>query len=92
MSPSRDTSTPTATVFSCCCCFAGRRLRREEQERWRRWVQAPQPVEQIEMDPIKINGGARAETALHLETYDVTELLEHAGAALSERRFDDAVT
>jgi TolA-binding protein len=47
------------------------------------------PVEQIEMDPIKITA-VRGPDGVHLETYDVTELFEHAGAALSERRFDDA--
>jgi TolA-binding protein len=48
------------------------------------------PVEQIEMDPIKI-AAVRGPDGVHLETYDVTELFEHAGAALSERRYDDAV-
>ena len=48
-------------------------------------------VEQIEMDPIEISA-VRGPDGVHLETYDVTELFEHAGAALSEKRFDDAVT
>jgi len=47
------------------------------------------PVEHLEMDPIKI-AAVRGRDGVHLETYDVTELFEHAGAALSERRFDDA--
>jgi TolA-binding protein len=47
-------------------------------------------VEHVEMDPIKISA-VRGPDGVHLETYDVTELFEHAGAALSERRFDDAI-
>ena len=48
------------------------------------------PVEQIEMDPIKI-AAVKGPDGVHLETYDVTELFERAGAALSDKRFDDAV-
>jgi TolA-binding protein len=48
------------------------------------------PVEHLEMDPIKI-AAVRGPDGVHLETYDVTELFEQAGAALSEKRFDDAV-
>jgi outer membrane protein assembly factor BamD (BamD/ComL family) len=47
------------------------------------------PVEHLEMDPIKISA-VRGPEGVHLETYDVTELFEHAGAALSEKRYDDA--
>src|SRR6185312_6556455 len=47
------------------------------------------PVEQIEMDPIKI-AAVKDSTGTHLETYDVTELFERAGAALSDKRFADA--
>src|ERR1700749_1169558 len=48
------------------------------------------PVEQIEMDPIKI-AAVKGPEGVHLESYDVTELFERAGAALSEKRYDDAV-
>ena len=47
------------------------------------------PVEQLEMDPIKI-AAVRGPDGVHLETYDATELFEQAGAALSEKRYDDA--
>lgn len=48
------------------------------------------PVEQIEMDPIKI-AAVKGPEGVHLETYDVTELFERAGEALSSKRYDDAV-
>jgi TolA-binding protein len=48
------------------------------------------PVEHVEMDPIKISA-VRGPEGVHLETYDVNELFERAGAALSEKRYDDAV-
>src|SRR5580704_8996782 len=47
------------------------------------------PVEAIEMDPIKI-AAVKGPDGTHLETYDVTELFERAGAALSEKRPADA--
>jgi TolA-binding protein len=47
-------------------------------------------VEHVEMDPIKISA-VRGPEGVHLETYDVNELFERAGAALSERRYDDAI-
>jgi TolA-binding protein len=47
------------------------------------------PVEQIEMDPIKI-AAVKGPEGTHLETYDVTELFERAGAALSDKRPADA--
>jgi tetratricopeptide (TPR) repeat protein len=46
-------------------------------------------VEQIEMDPIKI-AAVKGPDGTHLETYDVTELFERAGAALSAKRPADA--
>ena len=42
------------------------------------------------MDPIKI-AAVKGPDGVHLETYDVTELFEQAGAALSEKRYDDAI-
>jgi tetratricopeptide (TPR) repeat protein len=47
-------------------------------------------VEHIEMDPIKITA-VRGPEGVHLETLDATELFEHAGKALSENRYDEAV-
>ncbi len=52
---------------------------------------APPPVEHIEMDPIKISA-VRGPDGVHLETFDVAELFEHAGKALAEKRYDDAIT
>jgi hypothetical protein len=50
----------------------------------------PPPVEHIEMDPIKISAVKGAD-GVHLETFDVAELFEHAGKALAEKRYDDAI-
>jgi tetratricopeptide (TPR) repeat protein len=47
------------------------------------------PVEQLEMDPIKI-AAVKGPDGTHLETYDVTELFERAGKALSDKRPADA--
>jgi tetratricopeptide (TPR) repeat protein len=47
------------------------------------------PVEQLEMDPIKI-AAVKGPDGTHLETYDATELFERAGAALSDKRPADA--
>lgn len=53
-------------------------------------VPAPPPVEHLEMDPIKITA-VRGPEGVHTEAYDVTELFEMAGKALSEKRYDDAI-
>jgi tetratricopeptide (TPR) repeat protein len=50
----------------------------------------PPPVEHIEMDPIKITA-VKGPDGVHLETFDVSELFEHAGKALAEKRYDDAI-
>jgi tetratricopeptide (TPR) repeat protein len=50
----------------------------------------PPPVEHIEMDPIKISA-VRGPDGVHLETFDVAELFEHAGKALADKRYDDAI-
>ena len=50
----------------------------------------PPPVEHIEMDPIKISA-VKGPDGVHLETFDVAELFEHAGKALAEKRHDDAI-
>jgi TolA-binding protein len=53
-------------------------------------VVGPPPVEHIEMDPIKISA-VKGPDGVHLETFDVAELFEHAGKALAEKRYDDAI-
>ena len=50
----------------------------------------PPPVEHIEMDPIKISA-VKGPDGVHLETFDVAEVFEHAGKALAEKRYDDAI-
>jgi TolA-binding protein len=50
----------------------------------------PPPVEHIEMDPIKISA-VKGPDGVHMETFDVAELFEHAGKALVEKRYDDAI-
>ena len=52
-------------------------------------VVGPPPVEHIEMDPIKITA-VKGPDGVHLETFDVAELFEHAGKALADKRYDDA--
>jgi DNA uptake lipoprotein len=42
------------------------------------------------MDPIKIEATSDAD-GIHIEAYDAPELFEHAGSALSEKRFAEAV-
>ena len=54
-------------------------------------VVGPPPVEHIEMDPIKISA-VKGPDGVHLETFDVAELFEHAGKALADKRYDDAIT
>jgi len=48
------------------------------------------PVEEVEMEPIKLQGVKGQDGVQHVVTFDATELFERAGAALSEKRFDDA--
>jgi len=47
------------------------------------------PVEQIEMDPIKI-AAVKGPDGTHLESFDAAELFEMAGKALSDKRFADS--
>ena len=47
------------------------------------------PVEQIQMDPIKISA-VKGPDGTHLESYDAAELFEMAGKALSDKRFADS--
>jgi TolA-binding protein len=53
----------------------------------------PQPggeVVRLDMDPIKIEATKDAD-GVHIEAFDAPELFEHAGKALSDKRFDDAI-
>jgi tetratricopeptide (TPR) repeat protein len=49
----------------------------------------PEPVVHLDMDPIKIEATSDAD-GIHIDAYDAPELFEHAGKALSEKRFDEA--
>jgi outer membrane protein assembly factor BamD (BamD/ComL family) len=48
-------------------------------------------VEEVEMEPIKLQAVKGPDGVQHVETFDATELFERAGAALSDKRFDDAI-
>jgi tetratricopeptide (TPR) repeat protein len=48
------------------------------------------PVTEYEMEPIKIEA-VRGPDGMHIESFDAAELFERGGAALSQKRFDDAV-
>jgi TolA-binding protein len=52
---------------------------------------APQ-VQEVEMEPIKLQGVKGPDGVQHVVTYDATELFEQGGAALSEKRYDDAIS
>jgi TolA-binding protein len=54
-------------------------------------VPAGVQVQEVEMEPIKLQAVKGPDGVQHVVTYDATELFERAGAALSERRFPDAV-
>jgi TolA-binding protein len=47
-------------------------------------------VVRLDMDPIKIEATKDAE-GVHIEAFDAPELFEHAGKALSDKQFDEAV-
>lgn len=49
------------------------------------------PVTQIEMDPIKIEASPAGDGSLQLEAFDAAGLFEQAGAALSQKRSDEAI-
>jgi tetratricopeptide (TPR) repeat protein len=49
-----------------------------------------EPVVHLDMEPIKIEATSDAD-GIHIDAYDAPELFEHAGKALSEKRYDDAV-
>jgi TolA-binding protein len=48
------------------------------------------PVTAYEMEPVKITA-VKGPDGQHLESFDATDLFEQAGAALSEKRYDEAV-
>ncbi len=54
---------------------------------------SPQPggeVVRLDMEPIKIEATSSAD-GIRIDAFDAPELFEHAGKALSDRRFDDAI-
>jgi len=51
---------------------------------------AGQPVTEYDMDPIKITA-VKGPEGVHIESFDAAELFEAAGAALSDKRYDDAI-
>jgi TolA-binding protein len=53
---------------------------------------APAKVEEVEMDPIKLQGVKGPDGVQHVVTYDATELFEQGGAALAEKRYDDSIS
>jgi TolA-binding protein len=48
-------------------------------------------VEEVEMEPIKLQAVKGPDGVQRVETFDATELFERAGAALSDKRYDDAI-
>lgn len=48
-------------------------------------------VEELQMDPIKLQAVKGPDGVQRVEVFDATELFERAGAALSEKRYDDSV-
>ena len=51
---------------------------------------AGQPVTEYDMDPIKITA-VKGPDGVHIESFDAAELFEAGGAALSDKRYDDAI-
>jgi TolA-binding protein len=54
---------------------------------------SPQPggeVVRLDMEPIKIEATKDAD-GVHIDAFDAPELFEHAGKALSDKRFDEAI-
>jgi len=49
------------------------------------------PVTEYEMEPMKIQAVKDPAGGVHIESFDANELFERASAALSEKRFDDAI-
>jgi TolA-binding protein len=53
---------------------------------------ATPPPQEVQMDPIKLQAVKGPDGVQHVETYDATELFERAGAALSDKRYDDSAS
>jgi TolA-binding protein len=53
---------------------------------------ATPPPQEVQMDPIKLHAVKGPDGVQHVETYDATELFERAGAALSDKRYDDSAS
>jgi len=51
---------------------------------------APAKIEHLDMEPIKIEATKEGE-GIRIDAYDAVELFDQAGAALGEKRFDEAV-
>jgi TolA-binding protein len=51
---------------------------------------AGQPVTEYDMDPIKIQA-VKGPDGVHIESFDAGELFDAGGAALSDKRYDDAI-
>jgi TolA-binding protein len=49
------------------------------------------PVTEYQMDPMKIEAVKGPDGGVHIESFDAGELFEQAGAALSDKRYDDAI-
>jgi TolA-binding protein len=54
-------------------------------------VTGPPKVEEVTMEPIKLQAIKGPDGVQHVVTYDATELFERAGAALSDKRYDESV-
>ncbi len=48
------------------------------------------PVTEYEMEPMKIQA-VKGPNGVHIESFDAAELFESGGAALSDKRYDDAI-
>ena len=53
---------------------------------------SPAKVEEIQMEPIKLQAVKGPDGVQRVESFDATELFEGGGAALSEKRYDDAIS
>jgi outer membrane protein assembly factor BamD (BamD/ComL family) len=47
-------------------------------------------VQEVQMEPVKLQAFKGPDGVQHVETYDATELFERAGAALSDKRYEEA--
>lgn len=70
-------------VFASACATTANQNRGTEQ--------GAGPVTQLEMDPIKIEATSSAD-GVRIDAFDAPELFEYAGKALSDKKWDDAVS